>query len=223
MTREMHLIRVNTALPSELHDDRTGRVVLSGIAKSTVSAPGVRVGTTNIAGDGQGDLRAHGGVDKAVYAYSHDHLSAWMHEIGYGDGNDAPFGENLSVSNLLEVELCIGDRWSWGDAVLEIAQPRWPCFKLGLHSGHRDLPARLIQTARSGWYCRVVAEGDAPTSGMLTLVHRDPDAPTVQETFRAAKGEVTHERAEAIMVHPRLAARWRDMIAGRYAKTESQP
>ena len=195
----------------------------SGIAKRRVAAPTVFVGATNIAGDGQGDLVAHGGIDKAVYSYPHDHLPAWTTEIGYGEGPDAPFGENLSVLGVDEDAIHIGDRWQWGDAVLEIAQPRWPCFKLGLHSGHRDLPARLIESERSGWYARVAQEGEAPTSGELTLIHRDPDTPTVHETFRAAKPGFDPEAALRISETPALAARWREMIRRRYAVTEATP
>jgi MOSC domain-containing protein YiiM len=211
----MRLLAVNIGLPAELRDDRTGRTVLSGIRKRRVTTPGVSVGATNIAGDGQADLESHGGVDKAVYCYSHDHLPAWMTEIGYGEGIDAPFGENLSVTGLIEDEVRIGDRWQWGEAVLEVAQPRWPCFKLGLRSGHRDLPALLIASERSGWYCRVVTEGDAPASGELTLASRDQDAPTVREAFRAAKGLVRPERARMIAAYPALAARWRAMVERR--------
>lgn len=215
----MKLLAVNVGLPSPLRDERTGREVLSGIRKAPVAAPEVMVRSLNIDGDGQADLTAHGGVDKAVYCYPHDHLPAWEDELGYGTGSPAPFGENLSVLGVTEDDVRIGDRWRWGEAVLEVAQPRWPCFKLGLHSGHRDLPAWLISTERSGWYCRVVIEGMAPTGGELTLLHRDPEAPTVHETFRAAKGLVTAERVAAIASHPALAGRWRSMIEKRYALT----
>jgi MOSC domain-containing protein YiiM len=217
----VRLLSVNVGLPAPLRDDRTGREVLSGIRKTPVVTPEVAVGSLNIAGDGQADLNAHGGVDKAVYCYPHDHLPAWDGEIGYGPGTPAPFGENLSVLGLIEDDVRIGDRWRWGEAVLEIAQPRWPCFKLGLHSGHRKLPALLIATERSGWYCRVVTEGTAPARGDLALVSRDLEAPTVHETFRAAKRLVTPERAGAIASHPALAARWRAMIERRYGLIEA--
>ncbi len=217
----MILLAVNVGRPAPLQDDRTGREVLSGIRKHPVVEPAVMVRTLNIDGDGQADLNAHGGVDKAVYCYPHNHLPAWDAEIGYGPGVPAPFGENLSVLGLMEDDVRIGDRWQWGEAVLEIAQPRWPCFKLGLHSGHRDLPALLIASERSGWYCRVVTEGIAPTGGELTRIHRDPDAPTVHETFRAAKKLVTPERAAEIASCRALATRWRHMIETRYAVSGS--
>jgi MOSC domain-containing protein YiiM len=216
----VRLLAVNVGLPAPLKDERTGREVLSGIRKVAVASPEVTVGRLNISGDGQADLNSHGGVDKAVYCYPHDHLPAWDAEIGYGPGAPAPFGENLSVLGSVEDGVRIGDRWRWGEVVLEVVQPRWPCFKLGLHSGHRDLPSRLIATERSGWYCRVVMEGTAPTTGELMLLQRDPGAPTVRETFRAAKGLVTVERAGQIASHPALAARWRGMLEKRYALAE---
>ncbi len=217
----MKLLSVNVGLPAPLLDDRSGRTVLSGIRKRKVTTATVAVGRTNIVGDGQADLQAHGGVDKAVYVYSHDHLPAWLDEIGYGTGVDAPFGENLSVAGVVEHGIRIGDRWQWGDAVLEVAQPRWPCFKLGLHAGLRKLPALLIESERSGWYCRVVIEGEASVTGDLTLVHRDDDAPSIDEVFRAAKGKVDPERAAAIASHPALAARWREMVDRRYRTSET--
>lgn len=217
----MKLLTVSVALPAPLRDDRTGREVSSGIGKRPVDAPTVAVDAVNIAGDGQGDRIAHGGIDKAIYCYPHDHLPAWEAEIGYGPGVPAPFGENLSLLGLTEHEVYIGDRWQWGEVVLEVAQPRWPCFKLGLHADHRDLPARLIASERSGWYCRVVTPGTAPATGELALVYRDSRAPTVRETFRAAKGLVTPERAATIVAFPALAARWRAMIEKRYARAEA--
>src|SRR5690606_36328396 len=158
----MELIAVNVGMPAPLPDGRTGRTVLSGIRKHRVGLPLVQVDEVNIEGDGQADLDNHGGVDKAVYCYSHDHRPAWMAEIGYGEARDAPFGENLSLRGATESDVQIGDRWQWGEAILEVAQPRWPCFKLGLHAGDPGLPARLIESERSGWYCRVIATGPAP-------------------------------------------------------------
>lgn len=215
----MELIAVNVGKPASLIDERTGREVLSGIRKQRVSHPTVWVGELNIEGDGQADLENHGGVDKALYTYSLDHIPAWMDEIGYGDGLESPFGENLSIRGQTEDDARIGDRWRWGEVVLEICQPRWPCFKLGLRSGHRDLPARLIASERSGWYARVISTGQAPTTGSLELVHREPDAPTVREAFRAARGKLDRDQALAVAAFPVLASRWRDIILTRYPET----
>lgn len=218
----MELIAVNVGMPAPLPDGRTGRTVLSGIRKHRVCLPLVQVDEVNIEGDGQADLDNHGGVDKAVYCYSHDHLPAWMAEIGYGEDRDAPFGENLSLRGAIESDVQIGDRWQWGEAILEVAQPRWPCFKLGLHAGDPGLPARLIESERSGWYCRVIATGTAPTSGRLELVHREATAPTVREAFQAARSRLDRDRAMAIAATPALASSWRSMIVRRYPVVSGQ-
>ena len=223
-TQTLHLLAVNVGTPAPLFDTRTGRTTLSGIVKHTVDDATVTVDFVNIAGDRQADLVHHGGQDKAVYCYAHEHLPCWQGEIGYPPpGKEAPFGENLSVTGATEDDIHIGDRWQWGDVVLEVAQPRWPCFKLGLHAGLPDLPVQLIECERSGWYCRVVTEGEAPASnGDIRLMRRDDNAPTVREAFRAAKGRVDRDHATRIAHHPALAAAWRSNIARRYRKTDGE-
>ena len=107
--------------------------VMSSIAKRAVAD-----GTTlwlsplNLAGDAQADLTVHGGPDKAVYAYPSEHLPWWSEELGE-DLGPAPFGENLSTIGVTEDDVGLGDVWSWGEALLEVCQPRTPCFKLALH------------------------------------------------------------------------------------------
>jgi MOSC domain-containing protein YiiM len=219
---DLPIVAVNVGTPAPLTDSRTGKVTMTGIVKRTVEAASVTVGFTNILGDGQADLQNHGGPDKAVYCYSHDHLAAWRDEIGYPDDRHAPFGENLSVIGATEDDVHIGDRWRWGDVVLEVAQPRWPCFKLGLHCGLQDLPALLIANERSGWYCRVIDEGDAPTiDSCLTFLYRNDDAPTVREAFQAVRGLLPREVVMRIAESAALADRWRNMIQRRYRETES--
>lgn len=218
------IIAVNVGLPAPLPDARTGKVTMTGISKHAVTADHVTVRFTNILGDGQADLQNHGGPDKAVYCYSHEHLPAWRSEIGYPGDRRAPFGENLSVTGAIEDCAHIGDRWQWGDVVLEVAQPRWPCFKLGLHSGLHDLPARLIANERSGWYCRVVTEGDAPTTdACLTLLRHAIDAPTVRKAFQAARGLLPPDDALRISGTSALADRWRRMILRRYGGAMEEP
>lgn len=220
-TKTLTLIAVNTGTPSPLIDTRTGKETMTGIVKHTVPASTVQVGVTNIWGDQQADLEHHGGADKAVYCYPHDHLPTWREEIGYPDGQPAPFGENLSLLGATEDDIHVGDRWQWGHVVLEVAQPRWPCFKLGLHADLHDLPVRLIESERSGWYYRVMTEGAAPTvDARLSLMHRDPQAPTVREAFQAAKGLLSPDDAIRIANAPELAIAWRRMILNRYRQTE---
>ncbi len=155
MARAISIIQVNVGQPKLL-----GRVrdenVYSGIAKRPVR-PGTVLWLSlhNLAGDGQADLSVHGGPDKAVYAYPSEHLPLWEEELGHTLG-PAPFGENLSTRGGTEAEVCIGDRWRWDGAVLEVCQPRWPCFKLALYRERSDIQLQLKANGRTGWYLRVV-------------------------------------------------------------------
>ena len=109
--------------------------------------------TGNLAGDAQADLLVHGGSDKALYTYPSEHLAAWSSELGDALG-PAPFGENLSTSGVLEADVRVGDVWRWNDAVMQICQPRWPCFKLALHRQRADIQKLMRGNGRTGWYHR---------------------------------------------------------------------
>jgi len=188
-----------------------GHNVISGIRKAPVSTSTVAVDWTNIAGDGQADLRVHGGPDKAIYCYPAAHLAWWREEIGYtGDGIHAPFGENLSVLGIDEQTACIGDIWRWGDATLQVSQPRWPCFKLRLHTGVSSMVKRFVASGRSGWYLRVLATGTAPASGEITVLERDQEAIPVALAFAVRRDPESDPDAFArVMAHPALAEGWR--------------
>lgn len=190
---------------------RRGADVVSGIRKRPLAVAAVDVSATNIAGDGQADLRNHGGLDKAIYCYPSEHLALWQEEIGYeGDGVHAPFGENLSIAGIDEQTACIGDIWRWGGVTLQVSQPRWPCFKLDMHSGVEALMKQLIKTGRSGWYLRVLEPGTAPTAGKIELIERDPLDITVRDAFNARRDPALDPvRYAEIMAHPRLAKAWR--------------
>lgn len=207
MVDSIRLVSVAVGMPSIIGQNRQGDV-LSGIAKREVAGPTVMVRTTNIDGDGQADLVNHGGVDKAVYCYPREHRAVWLAELGY-ERDDAPFGENLSVIGIDEDEACIGDIWAWGDARLQISQPRWPCFKLAIHTGHIDMVKRFVASGRSGWYLRVLSEGEAPVSGDIRLLERDPAALTVRECVRARRGDLPPEETVRVMSHPLLADGWK--------------
>ncbi|MBA2277429.1 MAG: MOSC domain-containing protein [Chloroflexia bacterium] len=186
---------------------RRGEPVISGIAKRPVAADTIQVGRTNLDGDGQGDRKNHGGPDKAVYAYPAEHLGRWRSEIGYGDG-PAPFGENISIVGALEDAARIGDLWRWGSVVLQISQPRWPCFKLAMHSGDPMLPKRLVETNRCGWYLRVLTEGEAPVGGDIELIERHTAGVTVRDAFLAARKEVSPEVFQRVRGLDVLAPTW---------------
>lgn len=178
------LLSVNVAEPQEI-GTRRGHPVLSAIGKQPVSTPTLELTHLNLAGDRQADLRVHGGRDKAVYAYPSEHLPFWTAELGLdpllGPG---AFGENLTTAGWLEDAVRIGDVWAWGDALLQVSEPRFPCFKLAMTLGRPAVVRRMTANARCGWYLRVLRPGIVPVGGAAEVVSREPDALTVSQAFR---------------------------------------
>lgn len=188
---------------------RNGDPVLSGIAKSPVGDSPLAVRSTNLEGDGQADLRAHGGPDKAVYAYPSEHFPAWSAELGEDLGPGA-FGENLTTAGLIEHEVYIGDVWAWGTAVIQVCQPRYPCYKLGIHRGRPNIIARFLDSARSGWYLRVLQPGVASRTDPITVTDRLSDSVTVHTASRAIlPGHASADELESIIALAPLAKSWR--------------
>ncbi|HEX6250628.1 MAG TPA: MOSC domain-containing protein [Gemmatimonadaceae bacterium] len=149
-----------------------GRLVETGIFKEPV-ANRVRVRRLNLDGDRQVDRRVHGGEFKAVYAYSAGHYAWWQAELArplpYG-----MFGENLTIEGLIEEEVCIGDEFRVGSALLQAVQPRMPCFKLGIRFGDAGMVKRFMEARRFGVYFRVVEEGAVGAGDAVTAERRDP-------------------------------------------------
>lgn len=202
----IRLVQVAVGMPQIIGTNRHGEV-LSGIAKRITPRDEVAVRFYNIEGDGQADLHNHGGADKAIYCYPREHRATWEREIGY-DREDAPFGENLSVEGVLEDDVCIGDIWQWGTVRLQVSQPRWPCFKLAMHVGLPDMVKRFVFSERSGWYLRILDEGDAPTSGEIIITERDPLGITVRQAMQARRGALGEAETARILAHPALAKAW---------------
>jgi MOSC domain-containing protein YiiM len=215
----IELASVNVGVPSLLATVRDEHV-WSGIRKQPVDPASVLwLSSVNLAGDGQADLSVHGGVDKAVYAYPSEHLPAWAAELEE-DLGPAPFGENLSTVGVLEEDVRIGDIWSWGDAWLQVSQPRWPCFKLALHRRRADIQARMRATGRTGWYLRVLEVGEVPAAGPIAVVAPDDDGVTVRDAHLAMGDTHIESRAriEAVAGHRALAEEWRTPLLERLAR-----
>jgi MOSC domain-containing protein YiiM len=211
---ELRVVSVNVAQPriiGHVHSEP----VLSGIAKIPVAAESVFVGATNIGGDAQADLTVHGGPDKAVYAYPTEHWPWWAGQrIACVP---ATFGENLTLGGATEDEVHIGDRFRWGDAVLEISQPRAPCYKFAIHTARPDAPQLMTISARCGWYLRVIDEGRASTvNGVMTRLSAESENPSVREAFRAMfDRDMTRDARQRVHDLPVLAGAWRAGVAKR--------
>lgn len=129
----------------------------TGIYKLPVAGP-LALHMEGFDGDGQADLVNHGGPDKAVCVYPVEHYPYWEEQLDRKLDYSA-FGENITARGLLETEVCIGDVYEIGTALLQVSQPRFPCFKLSQKHGPADMPARVLSTGFSGFYFRVLREG----------------------------------------------------------------
>jgi MOSC domain-containing protein YiiM len=175
------LIAIFAARPQAVSIE--GREVSTAIYKLPVTGP-VMVRKLNIDGDQQGDLTVHGGIDKAVYCYPSEHYETWSAELKRALDRGT-FGENLTVAGFLEDLLHIDDVIEVGSAVLQVSQPRYPCFKLGHKMGDQRFLRRFQQSERSGFYCRVLQEGMIEAGDVMQVVRRDEGQPTVAEVVRA--------------------------------------
>ncbi len=178
----MKVISLNVGRPRLVLD--RGRQVSTGIFKSPVAGP-VMMRQTNLDGDRQADLNAHGGINKAVYAYPSEHYEFWRGELQGTELTWAQFGENLTTEGLFESDACIGDQFRIGGAVLKVAQPRIPCYKLGIRFGRDDMPKRFLASGRSGIYFSVVEEGLIEAGDAIELMERDARAIAVADVNRA--------------------------------------
>ncbi|QLE56377.1 MOSC domain-containing protein [Nostoc sp. TCL26-01] len=174
----MKLISVNVGLPREVI--WKGKTVSTGIFKEPVSGR-VRVRSLNLDGDKQADLTVHGGVDKAVYVYPFEHYDYWRSELPDTELTPGIFGENFTVTGLKEEELNIGDRFQIGSVELMVTQPRLPCYKLGIRFGRSDMVKRFLASRRTGFYFRVLQEGEVGVGDTLELVSRDTNNITVAD------------------------------------------
>jgi len=163
---------------------QTGRVaplgpeeVASGIVKNS-RAGAVAVGPLGLEGDEQADLEVHGGPEKAVYAYAAAHFPDWAARFPHLAFAGGAMGENLTIASLEEKDICVGDVHRIGTALLQVCQPRQPCFKFNLL--HHDAPVStaMIKSQQSGWYYRVLAPGALGAGDAITLHARpNPDFP----------------------------------------------
>lgn len=138
-----------------------------------------------LAGDEQADLAVHGGPDKAIHHYPHDHYPAWCEATGDHAllARPGAFGENLSTEEMTEETVCIGDRYRLGTALVEVSQGRQPCWKLDHRFGGLPISTRVVKSRRSGWYYRVIEEGEAAAGDAIALVDRPHPEWTVERTF----------------------------------------
>jgi MOSC domain-containing protein YiiM len=202
------IVSLNVGCPTRLDGDEPWT---SGIYKSAVSGR-IELSSTNLAGDGQADLNVHGGPDKAVCVYSADHYPFWREQLGVLECGPSWFGENFSVEQQGEHDVAIGDTYRIGTALLQVSQPRAPCWKLGRRWSRLDMPKLVLQSGRTGWYLRVLEPGDVECGDMLMLVDRPFARWTIDAVNAVAYsrgGIVNVDGARELAVCAPLAESWR--------------
>jgi MOSC domain-containing protein YiiM len=143
----------------------------SAIAKQPLTGP-VFIHREGLTGDSQADRSVHGGPEKAVHCYPLDHHDAWRDVLGEHPLLDDPgaFGSNLAIRGLSEGDVHIGDRFRLGSALLELCQPRQPCWKVEHHFDHKWMVAHIVLRGNCGFYFRVLEEGEAQAGDRLERV-----------------------------------------------------
>ena len=174
----MKLLSVNLSVPKEI--TYAGKTVTTGIFKKPTSER-VMLRTLNLDGDGQADLWGHGGAFRAVYVYSKENYGFWERELERDDFTYGQFGENFTVEGMLDDQIHVGDTFRVGGALVEVSQPRIPCYKLAIKMGIDGFQNRFMQSGRVGFYFRVLEEGEVGSGDEIELVGRDPRRMTIRE------------------------------------------
>lgn len=201
------VISVNVGLPREVV--WKGRRVVTGIFKEPVAGR-VAIRRLNLDGDRQADLTVHGGPDKAVYAYPAEYYSFWREQFPEMELPWGMFGENLTIEGLDE-SVHIGDQFQVGTAHLMVTQPRLPCYKLGLKFRRDDILKRFLRSGLTGFYFRVLKEGEVAAGDPIRLLHSDEHQVQVADITRLYRDDKHNvDLMRRVLAIEALPESWRD-------------
>jgi MOSC domain-containing protein YiiM/ferredoxin-NADP reductase len=172
------LLSLNVGLPRDI--TWNGKTVRTAIWKFPVKGRRM-VHKLNIEGDAQADLAGHGGEQRAVFVYQMDSYQYWEQALARNDFGFGQFGENFTVEELADNEVCIGDRYRIGDAAFEVTQPRVTCYRLGIRMNEPRMPALLVEHRRPGFYFRVLQEGEVRAGDSIVKIADGPERMTVAD------------------------------------------
>ena len=216
----MSVVSVNVGLPREVVWE--GKTVLTSIFKKPVTGR-VAVRQLNLDGDRQADLTVHGGKDKAIYAYPSEYYQYWREEFPNMHLPWSMFGENLTLTVLLDDTVHIGDRFRVGTAELIVTQPRFPCYKLGIKFGRDDILKRFLDSGLTGFYFAVLEEGEVEAGDSITPLERDEHEIRVSDITRLYKSDKHNlellQRAVQVQALPES---WRQRFRQRIARVASR-
>jgi MOSC domain-containing protein YiiM len=205
------VLSVNVAEIREV--PRGGRMVPTGIWKVPVDGR-VAVRGVNVEGDKQADRAVHGGPDKALYAYAREDTDWWERELGRELPHGA-FGENLTLTGVDVSGALIGERWRVGTVLLEVSEPRFPCWKLGVRFGDPRMLKRFSAALRPGAYLRIVDEGELAAGDAVEIVERPDHDLTIADFARAYLKD--RDALPRLLEVPAASKMWRDWVRERAA------
>lgn len=209
----MEIISINVGLPREV--PWQGKTVSTGIFKSPVDGP-VALRPLNLDGDGQADLSVHGGRYKAAYVYPAEHYEFWRNELPDMDLTWGHFGENFTTQGFLEDAVSIGDTFRVGSALVQVTEPRMPCYKLGIRFGRADMVKRFLASKRTGFYFAVLEEGIVQAGDTFAAVERSSHGITVAEVTRLyAFDKEDWATMRRVVEIEALSVSWRDYFQTR--------
>jgi MOSC domain-containing protein YiiM len=211
------VLSVNVGAPRNVEHE--GRTVRTAIWKHPVAAR-VAVRGVNLDGDAQADRSVHGGVDKAVYAYAQEDYDWWGVELGTETPASGTFGENLTVVGVDLNAAEVGERWRVGSALLEVSEPRFPCFKLGIRMGDPRFLKRFAAARRPGIYLRIVEEGDVGARDRIDVIYRPGHGVTIGLFVEAYLGD--RGLLAELLAADALSHTWRSWIHERTAARQTR-
>lgn len=210
---KLHLVSINVSKPANIH--YKGKVIGTAIGKRPVLPP-VRLSFTQLDGDGQANQVHHGGPDKAVCAYFHEHYPYWENILEQPLAPGA-FGENFTLHGATEADIAIGDTFRLGEVRLQVSQPRIPCYKLSAKFGRPSLETEVRASGYTGFYFRVLTPGIVMPNETLTLETRHPDQITIQEANRIMHRDTKDmEGLRKLLSVGALAESWRSILTKRW-------
>ena len=168
--------------------DYEGKIIETGVFKFPVNHP-VLLGPENVENDAVIDRKHHGGIEKAVYGYSQNHYKYWKELYPNLDWNYGMLGENLTISNLEETEIQIGNTYKLGEALLEVTKPRTPCYKLGIRFGTQKIVEQFWNSTKSGVYFKVLQTGNVKVGDELLLVNQHENSQTIADVYESKKSK----------------------------------
>ncbi|CAM3062637.1 MOSC domain-containing protein [Filibacter tadaridae] len=193
----------------------------SGIFKELVNGP-IWVGRTKLDGDGQADIKNHGGPEKAVFAYPKEYYPYWQQELDISDIKVGGMGENFSVANVTEQSISIGDTFEIGGAILQVSQPRQPCWKPARRYKIKNFALLIQDTGKTGWYFRVLQEGIVEAGQTFNLVDRPSPKWTIEQCNHVMHVDKNNLQSAAELAECEwLAVNWKARLQKRVEQVES--